>query len=259
MQIEFIYAILSVVAVSLLSVVMATPFFFKKKIPKNVLLLLLSLSVGTLLGSVFIHFLPESFGHEASILTSLYVLLGFIIFFILEKLVHMHHNHKCMGDIENCAHSHAYHIAPINLIGDAIHNFIDGLVIAAAYLVSIPLGLAATISILFHEIPQEMADFGILLYSGLSKAKALLFNLASAATAILGTIIGLAIANSIEGFTHIIIPFAAGNFVYIAASNLVPELHRQCKIKDSLIHILAIIVGIIIMLMLAFLGGHAHA
>ena len=114
----------------------------------------------------------------------------------------------------------------------------DGMVIAGAYAVNFMLGITATISIIFHEIPQEIADFGVLLYSGLSKKKALFFNLLSALSAIVGLIIGLLLVNKIEGFTHFVIPFAAGNFLYIAASNLLPELHRHCKLKDTLLHIL---------------------
>ena len=213
----------------------------------KVLLVLLSLSGGTLLGSVFIHFLPEMAEHGYHLDTALYILLGFLIFFVLEKFVHYHHNKNCQhGD---CGHGHAYHLAPLNLIGDGIHNFLDGMVIAGSYIVSIPLGIAATISILFHEVPQEIADFGVLLYSGMSKLKAILFNFLSAATAIVGAILGLVLAGKTANFTHFIIPFAAGSFLYIAASNLVPELHRHCKFWDTILHVIAIVVGIGLMIL----------
>ena len=125
------------------------------------------------------------------------------------------------------------------------------MVIAGSYIVSIPLGIAATISILFHEVPQEIADFGVLLYSGMSKLKAVMFNFLSAATAIVGAILGLILAGEINSFTTFIIPFAAGSFLYIAASNLVPELHRHCKFIDTLLHIVSIITGVGIMVLIA--------
>jgi len=229
----------------------------KKKISDKTLLFLLSVSVGVLLSTVFMDFLPEAVSHKYTLGLALYILLGFLLMFVLEKFVHYHHSRKC--EEKDYGHGHAYNLAPINLIGDGIHNFIDGLVIAGSYAVDISLGLTATISIIFHEIPQEIADFGVLLYSGLSKKKALLFNFLSAITAILGTMIGLFLAERSHGFTHFIIPFAAGNFIYIAASNLVPQLHRQCKIKDTLLHVLAILLGIGIIVLVTLYGpAHGH-
>lgn len=252
-----LYALTSVVIVSLISVIFAVPFLLKKKVSDKTLLFLLSVSVGVLLGTVFMKFIPEITGHGYHLETAVYILSGFLLFFIVEKMVHWRHSRKCQEC--DCGHSHAYHLAPVNLIGDGIHNFIDGLVIAGSFAVDITLGIAATISIIFHEIPQEIADFGVLLYSGLSKKKALFFNFLSAATAIIGTIFGLILIGRLEGFEHFIIPFAAGNFIYIAASNLVPQLHRHCKMKDSILHILAIIMGIGIIAAIALIGpGHAH-
>ncbi len=251
------YAFGSVILVSLISVLFAIPFFIKKKISQHSLMFLLSMSVGVLLSTVFMDLLPESFEHGHSIEVSLQLLSGFLVMFILEKLVHFHHNKKCENG--HCGHSHAYNLAPVNLIGDGIHNFIDGLVIAGAYAVNITLGLTATISIIFHEIPQEIADFGVLLYSGLSKKKALIFNFLSAATAILGTTVGIILVGKIEGFTHFIIPFAAGNFIYIAASNLVPQLHRHCKLKETAIHLIAILIGITVVTLVSIYGpAHLH-
>lgn len=251
-----VYTIGSVVLVSVISVITAIPFLIRKKVSQKVLVALLSVSVGSLLGGAFIHLLPEMIEHGYTLDSALYLIGGFIIFFLLEKLVHFHHSKKEESD--ECGHGHGYHLAPINLIGDGIHNFIDGLVIAGAYVVNIPLGIAATISVIFHEIPQEVADFGILLYSGMTKLRAILFNLLSASTAIIGAIAGLIMSGQVHGFTDFIIPFAAGSFLYIAASNLVPELHRHCKLWDSLIHVLAIIVGVIIMILVTFIEvGHA--
>ncbi len=252
-----IYPIVSVIIVSLVSIIFVIPLLIKKKIPNKILLFLLSISVGVLLATVFMDFLPEAVSHNYNLGLTLYLLSGFLVMFVLEKFVHFHHHKKCKE--KNCGHGHAYHLAPINLIGDGIHNFIDGLVIAGSYAVNVTLGITATISIIFHEIPQEIADFGILLYSGMSKKKALLFNFLSAATAILGTIVGLFLVNKLHGFNEFIIPFAAGNFIYIAASNLVPQLHKECKLKDTLLHLFAIILGIGIITLVTIYGpAHGH-
>lgn len=254
---NIVYVLVSVFVVSALSLVFAIPFLLKKKISPELLLFLLSISVGVLLSTVFFDFLPEALQHNDGFGTAIYVLLGFLVMFVLEKLVHFHHSKKF--EEADCGHGHAYSLAPVNLIGDGIHNFIDGIVIAGSYAVSITVGIAATIAIIFHEIPQEIADFGVLLYSGLSKKKAVLFNFLSATTAIIGAIIGLFLVGNLEGFTEFIIPFAAGNFIYIAASNLVPQLHRQCKLKHTILHVFAIILGIAIIGLITFYGPvHTH-
>lgn len=238
-----VLAFVSVIIVSVVAIIAIIPFLLKKKISNRFLIILLSLSVGTLLGTAFFHFLPEIIEDGYSFSSMIFVVLGFLVFFVIEGHLHGHtHNH---GDKN--------HIAGINLIGDGIHNFLDGIVIAGSYLVSIPIGIAATISILFHEIPQEISDFGVLLYAGFSKTKAVLFNFLSAITAIIGTVLGLVLGGQIAGFNKFIIPFALGNFIYIAAANLVPELHKSCKMKDSLIHTLAIILGVLIMIVLVML------
>ena len=259
---NIVYILISVFIVSLISIIFAIPLLIKKKISNKTLLFLLSVSVGVLLSTVFMVLLPEVFAHDHTspdhaLESSLYILLGFLVMFIMEKMVHFHHNKKCERD--SCGHGHAYNLALVNLIGDGIHNFIDGLVIAGSYAVNIALGITTTISIIFHEIPQEIADFGILLYSGLSKKKALIFNFLSGVTAILGAIVGIFLIGRLHSFTEFMIPFAAGNFVYIAASNLVPQLHRQCKFKDTLLHVLAMLIGIGIIVLVTLYGPtHTH-
>jgi zinc and cadmium transporter len=254
---NYIYPILSVVIVSLASVLFAIPFLIKKKISKHVLIFLLSISVGVLLSTVFINLLPEAVSDKYTLGVALYVIFGFLLMFLVEKLVHYHHSKKC--ETHDHGHSHAYSVAPVNLIGDGIHNFIDGIVIAGAYAVNVTVGISATISILFHEIPQEIADFGVLLHSGLSKKKALLFNFLSALTALIGVGVGIFFIGVLEGFTNFIIPFAAGNFLYIAASNLVPQLHRHCGIKDTILHLFAILIGVGIIVLVTLYGpGHTH-
>ncbi len=256
------YTILSVFVVSLVSLVGVSTFLFKKDIQKT-LLILVSLSAGTLFGGAFLHLLPEAVeANGFTLQVSLLLLGGVLVFFILEKIVHWHHCHipathpddikKHKKEHQATADDHA-HIVILNLVGDGIHNFVDGLIIAGTYLISIPAGIAATVAVILHEVPQEIADFGVLLYSGVSKKKALVYNYLSAAVAFVGAAVGLYFGAKSEAFIQIIIPFAAGGFVYIAGSNLIPELHKECGFKDSSWHIGALITGILIMVGLKFL------
>jgi len=165
--------------------------------------------------------------------------------------VHLHHHHTI--STKKKKDKGTSHIAPLNLVADGMHNFLDGLIIAGSYLVSIPAGIATTIAVILHEVPQEIADFGVLLYSGLSKTRALLLNFLSATVSIFGAIIGLVIGSSSQEFILSLLPFAAGGFIYIAGSNLIPELHKEYNLKDSFLHLFALVLGIGIMVSLLFL------
>ena len=170
---------------------------------------------------------------------------------ILEKFVHLHHHHTIPSKKTN--NKGKQHIALMNLVADCVHNFLDGLIIAGSYLVSIPAGIATTIAVILHEVPQEIADFGVLLYSGLSKTKAILFNFLSAAISIVGAIIGLVLGAKSGSFIEMILPFAAGGFIYIAGSNLIPELHKECRLRDNFSHLFMMVIGIALMFALTFL------
>ncbi len=249
------YTLASVIVVSLISLVGVLSLFSRRIETEEILLLLISLSAGTLFGDAFLHLLPETVEeHGLTLRVSLLVIAGILTFFLLEKIVHWRHCHlqeqeeeKLQKHLAGHPADHPAQLVPLNLAGDALHNFVDGLAIAGSYLVSIPTGIATTIAVVLHEIPQEVADFGVLLYAGLSRWKALLFNFFSAATAIIGAIIGLILGARSGIFTEFILPFTAGGFVYIAGSNLIPELHKGCGLKDSLGHFLALIIGIAIM------------
>jgi zinc and cadmium transporter len=246
------FTIISVILVSLVSLVGILTFVLKSKKISEYLLLLVSLSAGTLFGGAFLHLLPEAVEKNGFTLQiSLLILGGILVFFILEKFIHWRHCHgQEVGD-----HIHRKQaIAPLNLIGDALHNFLDGLVIAGSYVVSIPAGIAVTVAVIFHEVPQEIADFGVLLYSGMSKKKALFLNFLSAAVSIVGAVVGLIFASKSELFIELILPFAAGGFIYIAGSNLIPELHKKCGGRDSLWHFALMFVGILLMLALLLIG-----
>ena len=247
-----LYTFLSVLLVSLISFVGVLTLTFKIKEIQNYLLILVSLSAGSLFGDTFIHLLPETIRQQGfTLLVSLSVLAGVLLFFILEKLIHIHH--QDIPASQRSTHHHGYHLGAMNLLGDGVHNFIDGLIIAASYLVSLPIGIATTIAVIFHEIPQEIGDFGVLLYSGMSVKKALFLNFLSALTAVVGGIVGLAVGKSSELFLSILLPLAAGGFLYIAGTNLIPELHKETGWKESVWHFLALVAGIAIMVALLWL------
>jgi len=242
------YIILSVLIVSLISVIGVLFIFLKKNTLNNLLIFLVSLSVGSLLGGAFLHLIPEAIGKGGfSLKVSFLILLGIIIFFIIENFIHWRHCHIPTSK------DHPHHLGAMNLIGDGIHNLIDGLVIAASYFVSLPVGIATTLAVIIHEIPQEIGDFGVLLYAGFSKRKALFFNFLSALMAMIGAIIGILFSKNSEAFVSIIIPIAAGGFLYIAGSDLIPEIHKNQEKGFPLKNLIGILLGIFMMYLLTLL------
>lgn len=247
------YAIMSVIIVSLISFVGAVAIMLTTERLRSLLLVLVGFGTGALLGDVFLHLIPEVVEERGFPLdVSLLVLGGIISFFVLEKFVHWHHGHHPAED-EGLHHVHVHSSAVMNLVGEILHNFIDGLIIGASYLVSVPVGIATTIAVVLHEIPQEIGDFGILIHGGYSKAKALLLNFLVTIFAVAGTVIALFLGGVSEHFTNALVPFAIGAFVYIAGSDLIPELHKDVRAKHSVFQLLAFLVGIGIMGMLLFL------
>lgn len=239
------YSILSVFIVSILSFVGVLSLAVKEKKLKSILIFFVSFSTGALFGDVFIHLLPEAVERNGfGLKLSLSVLAGVLMFFILEKIIHWRHCHS--PSCKSKMHSFAY----MNLFGDGLHNFIDGAIIAASYAASTPIGIATTLAVILHEIPQEIGDFGVLLHGGFSRKKALFVNFLSALTAVLGAIVTLALLGSSEGIENYLIPIAAGGFIYIAGSDLIPELHKEVTISKSIIQILFILLGIAIMVAL---------
>ncbi len=259
-----LYTLLSVIIVSLVSFVGIISLFMKHRKLDEILLTLVSLSAGTLFGSAFLHLLPEAVEKLGFTLqVSLTLLAGVVVFFLLEKIIHYHH--YCLPQEEEISlgrkhqasmqhpHRQREHIGMVNLAGDGLHNFLDGLAIAGAYLVNVPVGIATTVAVILHEVPQELADFGVLLYAGYSKKKALLLNFLSALVAVLGAGIGLFLGSRVETFAQWILPFAAGGFLYIAGANLIPELHKECDLRESVLHFIALLTGIGIMLALSII------
>jgi zinc and cadmium transporter len=243
----WLYSLLSVFVVSLISLVGVFTFSMGEKLLSRFLLLMVSFSAGSLFGDAFFHLIPQSAEDGFKITIPVYLLTGLVLFFILEKFIHWRHCHVPTSK------SHPHPVGMMNLVGDGFHNFIDGLVIGGAYLVSVPLGFATTLAVVFHEIPQEIGDFGVLLHAGFKKKKAVLLNFVSALTAVLGTVIALVIGSRIQGFSEFLIPFTAGGFIYIAGSDLIPEMHKEVAPSRSLLQLLAIIAGMVLMIALTLL------
>ncbi len=247
-----LYTIASVLAISLVAFTGLLFLSLKKKTLQSLLLELVAFSVGGLLGGVFFHLLPETVEELGfTPMVALILLSGFLFTFLTEKFIHWHH---CHG--QHCEH-HLHEVKPfavINLLGDGIHNFIDGAVIAAAYLVSTPVGFATTIAVLLHEIPQEVGDFAVLIHGGFSRVKALLWNFLSALTALLGALLTLLISDAVQGIIPYLLPFAAGTFLYLAGTDLIPELHKETRVARNVAQLVAILAGIGVMALLLLVG-----
>ncbi|MEK7621989.1 MAG: ZIP family metal transporter [Patescibacteria group bacterium] len=239
--------ILSVVVVSIISLVGVFAISFREDLIRKYIYLLVALAVGALLGDAFIHLIPEGLEQIGNpTIFSLLIIAGILLFFIIEKYLHWHHHYES-ADLDHAIHP----LGKMILFSDGVHNFIDGLIIGSSYLVSPELGIATTIAVILHEIPQEIGDFGVLIHSGFSRTRALWFNFASALAAVLGVVIVLT-AERLAGLLSVwLIPFAAGGFIYIALSDLIPELHKNSDRKShALLQLLMIVVGIISMLLL---------
>jgi len=241
-------ALISVFIVSLISLIGVFTLAIKEEKLKKILLFFVSFSAGALLAGAFFHLIPEAveemgFGKKLSFS----LIGGIVVFFVLEKFIRWRHCHIPTSE------NHPHPVSYMNLVGDAFHNFLDGTIIAAAYLVNPSLGLTTTLAVIFHEIPQEIGDFGVLLHGGFTKKRALFFNFLSALFAVLGCVVTFLMSNFVAGLSWLLVPFTAGGFIYIAGSDLIPELHRETSAKKSFFQLLALILGIILMFLLRFL------
>jgi zinc and cadmium transporter len=239
----WLYTLLAVLLVSFVSLIGILALSVKDKILKRILILLVSFSAGALLGDAFIHLLPEIVEKEGgfTLEISLFILSGILVFFVVEKLINWRHCHEL--ECEEHSRSFTY----MNLVGDGVHNFIDGTIIAGSFLISTHLGVATTIAVLLHEVPQEIGDFAVLVYGGFKKRKAIMFNLIAALFAVIGAVIMLVLESFISYLPVFLVPFTAGGFIYIAGTDLIPELHNEVRPLVSLAQMVALIMGIGIM------------
>jgi len=234
---NFIWAISASVFVSLISLIGILSLLLKGKLLEELLIPIIGFSAGGLIGGAFLHIMPEAIEEYGSNDVFLYLIFGFIIFLILEKYLHWRHCHKG-------GHCEIHPFTYLNLIGDAVHNFADGLVIGASFVVGVHFGIITTLVITLHEIPQEIGDFGVLVYGGFSRSKALFFNFITALTCVLGASLGYPLSKSIESFSMYLLPIVAGGFVYIAACDLIPEMHKQGNNKKGMFSFATFLLGI---------------
>lgn len=244
----YLYSFIGVMIVSLVSFVGIFTLSLQEELLKKYIFIFISLAVGALLGDAFIHLIPEAF--ESSInptITSILIIVGILFFFILEKVLHWHHH----GEDKEEPSIHP--VGQLVLLSDGVHNFMDGVIIGASFIVSIPVGIATTIAVILHEIPQEVGDFAVLLHSGYTKSRALWLNFLSALSAFVGLLISLTLGGAGENFILFILPMAAGGFIYIAVADLIPELHKTKEAKHSMLQIVAVLAGVMAMIALTLL------
>lgn len=235
MVVILIQILIAVLVVSLMSI-LGIFIFLKEKVLNRILFFLVSLAAGSLLGAAFLDLLPEAIESGTKESVTLLILAGILAFFILEKFLYWHHHHTGKEEV----HSFTY----LNLIGDGIHNFLDGAVIAISFLNSTSLGIVTTIAIIAHEIPQEIGDFAVLIYGGFSKTKALVYNFLTALTAFVGALLAFFYSNSIQNSSTYLTAFAVGGFVYIASADLIPEIQKEKDAKKSVLQLMMLVLGI---------------
>lgn len=263
---------------SLLGILMIS---MKEKTLDKILFILVAFATGTILATALFDLIPESLHHleelnaeGAGVAESLlftYVIIGFVIFFIIERFIYWFHGHahqkedqfvcyETLTEGSNVALNRGANIknfALLNLIGDGLHNFLDGIIIMVAFLSGMRNGVIITLAVLFHELPQEIGDFGILVYGGFTKKKALFFNFLSAMIALLGGLLALFLSDTIEVFNLFFLAFSGGGFLYIATTELMPELIKEKNLKKSIIQASIFLCGLILIMLLVGLIPHA--
>lgn len=257
MTIAFGYAVLSVLAISLVSLVGIATVSMNERLIRRVMHFFIGLAAGALLGDAFIHLIPEALASGITdVLFALSILAGMLTFLVIEKYLHWYNGQvthqecipgtKCVGETKKP-------LGTLILFGDGVHNFVDGAIIAASYVVSIPLGVATTVAVFLHEVPQEISDFALLLHAGYTRVQALFWNLVSALVALIGAFSFLLIGGIFESIEPLAAAFTAGGFIYIAAVNLVPELISTKHPGRSAVEFIAVLIGIAVMFALLLL------
>ncbi len=245
MTIIYLYTFASVIIISLISFVGIFTLSLKEEILRKYIFIFISIAVGALLGDALIHLIPEALENSTNTtLTSILVIVGILFFFVLEKFLHWHHHGE---------DNHIHPVGKLVLFSDGIHNFMDGIIIGASFLLSVPVGIATSLAVILHEIPQEIGDFAVLLHSGYTKKRALWLNFLSALTAVAGAGTLFIIGGVAELSSSWFLPVAAGGFIYIAVADLIPELHKTKEVSYSVLQILAVMAGVFAMVLLTYL------
>ncbi len=247
-----VYALLAVAGVSLLSLVGIFFLSLSEERLHRILFLLIGFAAGGILGATLFELIPEAVERGELLgggLTSfLYITIGFVGFFILERFIYWYHGHghreNFQADPDPRIGTRIREFVYLNLVGDAVHNFLDGMLITIGFLTEFQLGIITTIAVFFHELPQEIGDFGLLIYGGLTRSRALMMNFLSACMAIAGAVFAYLFDIYVQNFSALLIAFAAGGFMYLAASELVPELQREEHYGRAAVQLFLFIIGI---------------
>ncbi|MFO8018764.1 MAG: ZIP family metal transporter [Promethearchaeia archaeon] len=274
-------AFLMIILIGALSLIGLFLISINGKTLDNILFVLIAFATGTILATALFDLIPEALHHLESLNTEgaglgenlvfFFVILGYIVFFILERFIYWFHGHAhreenefiCYDNVsgkvnkKSSSNNKIQNFAILNLVGDGLHNFLDGIIIMVGFLTGINTGIIITLAVLFHELPQEMGDFGILLYGGFTKKRALLFNFSSAMIALFGGLFALILSNILETFNLFFLAFSGGGFLYLATTELMPELLKQAKLRKSVIQALIFLGGVTLILILVFTLPHA--
>lgn len=250
MEKVWLSALLSALVVSLISFVGVFLLSLQGKALKKVLIYLVSFAVGALLGNSFFHLLPESYEHiDSDSLVAWICMAGFLVFFLIEQLLHAH-----SAGQEGVVKHYGY----LSLYADAVHNFTDGILIAVAWMAGPEIGLATTLAVVLHEIPQEISDFGVLLQAGFNRRKALIYNFYSACTSVLGAVLTLWLGERLGQVSTYVLPFAAGGFVYLAATSLLPEILKESGRRNTWWCLLCMLLGVAVLFCFSMSDAHVH-
>lgn len=273
---EIIYGFIAIFLIGALSLIGIFMISLKEKTLDNILFILVAFATGTILATALFDLIPESVHHLEELANfSLnhvfgFTILGYVVFFIVERFIYWFHGHAHQKENEYVCYdtvtenldkpvekgSKIKNFALLNLFGDGLHNFLDGVIIIVAFTTGIGNGIVITLAVLFHELPQEVGDFGILLYGGFSKTKALFFNFTSAMVALLGGLFALFLSSILEAFNLFFLAFSGGGFLYLASTELMPELLKQKKLKKSVSQALIFLAGIILIILLVYILPH---
>lgn len=243
----FLWILVSGLSMSAIALVGSVTLLLREATLQKLLLPLVSFAAGSLIGGALFHMIPASLASMPAVTTFRWVAAGFLTFFALEQFLHWHHCHRGFAE---CREPLTYLV----LIGDGLHNFLGGLAVAGVFLIDTRLGVAAWLAAAAHEVPQELGDFGVLIHGGWQKRTALLFNLLSGLTFLLGSMV--AYAASLRFDVQWLVPVAAGNFLYIGASDLVPEVNQTHSLRTSGLHFVLFAGGLALLSVLAAIGGH---
>lgn len=229
--------LIAVLVVSFISII-GIFVFANQKFLNKILFFMVSFSAGTLLGVAFLDLLPEALEAGFEEVIPILILLGILSFFVLEKFLYWHHHHTGEKEI----HVFTY----LNIIGDGVHNFLDGAIIAISFMNNTALGLVTTIAVIAHEIPQEISDFAVLIYGGFSKMRALVYNFLTALTAVVGAFLTFFYSSFVQNSSSYLSAFVVGGFIYIASTDLIPEIHKEKNLNKSLVQFMLLVFGILL-------------